>query len=118
MIEKWEYIEGFEGMYQVSNMGLVKSVRRTKPNVPNAFVKEKILIPNNTGFVQLHKENTSQFLHVGRLVANTFVPNPDNYKFIGYKNNNCMDFVFTNLKWSDSVFCNRNDKHNIYRNLV
>lgn len=59
MVEKWKDIEGFEGMYQVSNMGLVKSVLRPKPNVPNAFVQEKILIPNNTGFVQLHKENKS-----------------------------------------------------------
>jgi len=44
----------------VSDMGNVKTLRRQKPNVPNAFIREKILIPDKTGFLQLYKNNTSK----------------------------------------------------------
>lgn len=118
MEEKWKDIEGFEGLYKVSNTGLVKSVRRPKHNVPNAFVQEKIISINKIGHVHLFKEAVRMSLHVPFLVAKAFVKNPKKWDKIHYKNGNCMDFVCTNLKWSNKVFCNRKDKRNIYRNLV
>lgn len=114
MAEKFKDIEGYEGYYMVSDMGNVKSLRRKKPNVPNAFIREKILIPDKTGFVQLYKNNTSKIFHVGRLVANAFVSNPNNYGFVGYKNKNCMDWIATNIEWIEKRFTNSSNLFNIY----
>ena len=96
-MEIWKDIEGYGGLYQVSNLGRVKSLNynRTK--------KEKILKPrsNKDGYlnVNLYKEGRMKTCLVHRLVAKAFIPNPDNKSQVNHrdedKTNNCVD----NLEW-------------------
>ena len=73
-IEIWKDIEGYEGLYQVSNLGRVKSLK---------FNKIKILSQGISGsgykIVSLSKENQRKIFLVHRLVAMVFIKNPNNY---------------------------------------
>ena len=89
MIDEWKNITGYEGLYQVSNLGRVKSLRYNKILKP--YVNERgyvyVLLVDRDG----HNKNWR--LH--RLVAQTFLPNPDNLPQINHKDedksNNCAD---------------------------
>ena len=97
--EIWKDIEGFEGYYQISNFGRVKSLSRIIVIRECVFVnlKEKIKIPNLTkGYVrvQLNKIKINNFL-VHRLVASAFIDNIYNNLQVnhidGIKVNNCVE---------------------------
>lgn len=96
MEEIWKDIEGYEGLYQVSNMGRVKSVRR------NILLKSRIA----RGYERVNLSKNGKYLtkKVHRLVANAFIPNPDNLPQVNHKDenktNNCVD----NLEWCDSKY--------------
>lgn len=95
--EIWKDIQGYEGLYQISNLGKVKSLNynRTK--------KERILIPVKThdGYliVSLYKNCIHKNFLIHRLVAQTFIENPDNLLEVNHidedKTNNRAD----NLEW-------------------
>ena len=103
--EIWKPIKGYEGFYEVSNFGRVKSLeRKVKANFHfgnTRTYKERILKSGNVkGYQQVTLRNgisKHEFIH--RLVAEAFVPNPKGYKTInhidGNKKNNCAD----NLEW-------------------
>ena len=115
MIEEWRDIKGYEGIYQVSNLGRVKSCERDVHFIKNTgthFTKhyrERILSPNlsTPGYltVMLYKDNRnggpkqSKRCQIHILVAQAFIPNPDNLPQINHKDedkkNNCVD----NLEW-------------------
>lgn len=104
MIEEiWEDVTDYEGYYQVSNKGRVKGVERTKMwkglEIP---IQSKILKEGNSkGYkkVNLSKDGIKETLKIHRLVAQTFIPNPDNLSDVNHKDgdkaNNCVD----NLEW-------------------
>lgn len=100
-MEIWKDIEGYPN-YQVSNMGRVKSLNYNRTG------KEKILkgIKNRKGYLQvgLCKEGLQKTVKVHRLVASTFIPNPNNLSQLNHidedKTNNCVD----NLEWCDSKY--------------
>lgn len=115
--EVWEDIEGFEGKYQVSNKGRVKSLDRwfTKSNGATTFYPSQILkigfyggkasyIQNcrvNLSTSKAGKSGHTSNIHklVNRLVAKAFIPNPDNLDTVlhidGDISNNCVE----NLQW-------------------
>ena len=125
MKEIWKDIEGFEGYYQVSNMGRVKSLERIrianngKSETAQFPVKEKILsVSKQTqGYsqVSLCKNGTQKSYRLNRLVANTFIHNPENKPEVnhidGNKDNNRVD----NLEWVTSA---ENQKHKVENGLV
>ena len=95
MMEIWKDIKGYEGLYQVSNLGRVKSLKN----------REKILNPfsdNNYLNVDLFKNRKKKRYKIHRLVAITFIPNIDNKPEVnhidGNKENNCI----SNLEWTTS----------------
>lgn len=96
--EIWKDIEGYEGLYQVSNLGRIKSMANNKTR------KEKILKENKNNYgyhiVGLSKKNVRNFKLVHRLVAMAFIENVNNYKEINHidenKDNNSAD----NLEWT------------------
>ena len=96
MIKEWKPVVGYEGLYEVSNMGRVKSLKRLR-------TKERIIaqFQNHRGYarVTLWKDNSQKKYSVHRLVAEAFIPNPNNLPEVnhidGDKQNNHMD----NLEW-------------------
>lgn len=87
MKEIWKDIEGYEGCYQVSNLGNVRSLDRI---IGNALRKGKILkeLKNKDGYlvVGLHKDGKRKKFFMHRLVAQAFIPNPDNKKEVNHMN--------------------------------
>lgn len=100
MEEIWKDIKGYEGLYQVSNFGRVRSLGHDK------WHKGKVLKHHIDGkgcyfMVNLHKNNKMQHFNIHRLVACAFIPNPNNYPCVNHKDecktNNCAN----NLEWCD-----------------
>ena len=108
MEEQWKTIEGYEGLYEVSNTGLVKSVRRkvwTRNNVSHyqRTCVERILKPctNMFGYdtVVLCKNNKHAKFSVHRLVAKAFVPGYFDGAQVNHKDENKRNNVSDNLEW-------------------
>ena len=104
--EEWRDIKNYEGLYQISNLGRVKSVKRTVWNngrccyvtVPERILKLK---KNRYGYLQivLHKDGNRKSYGVHRLVAEAFIPNPDNLPEVDHKNGRKLDNRANNLRW-------------------
>lgn len=90
--EIWKDVVGYEGKYKVSNLGNVLSVK-----------KDKILTPKNNhdGYkrIQLWEKCKAKFVSIHRLVAEAFIPNPDNKPFVNHINGVKDDNVVENLEW-------------------
>ena len=107
-LEVWKDIQGYEGIYQVSTHGEVKSLSRQLHNKNGYFTsKEKMLKPRLSGRdeknkyveVALYKNHKRQDVRIHRLVAEAFIPNPNSYQIINHKdgnkkNNNVTDATY------------------------
>ena len=102
MQEIWKEIEGYDGFYQVSNLGDVKSIGG---QIGNAIRKPRVLKQSLTidGYpkVRLQRGNEDRTVTVHRLVAMYFVPNPNNEETVNHIDGNKMNNVFSNLEWTD-----------------
>lgn len=106
--EIWKDIGGYEGLYQVSNMGKVKSLSRTvKCREFTRTIKTRILkqYPRPDGYMQVNlKLNGKQkTLNVHRLVAEAFIPNPENKTDVDHINGNKEINSVSNLRWATRV---------------
>ena len=106
MEEIWKDIKGFEGIYQVSNIGRVKNLERKVKCKNNSYrvIKEKILKPNkskHTGYymVTLSKNGKQNTYSVHRLVATAFLDNPENKPCVDHINTIRTDNRIENLRW-------------------
>lgn len=102
MLEIWKDIKGYEGLYQVSNKARVKGLRRVRVNNYGSYsvVDETILklrISNGYYSVGLCKDGIQVQFYVHRLVADAFIPNPDNLPVVNHKDENKLN----NLIWVD-----------------
>lgn len=100
--EVWRDIEGYEGLYQVSNMGRVKSLGRKDRF--GRVIKERILEPavTHNGYLRvgLHIDGKRKMLRVHRLVCEAFHENPDNKSEVNHVNEDKTDNRACNLEWS------------------
>lgn len=104
-MEIWKDIDGFVGVYQVSNLGRIKSLPKyTYSKGYPQLRKEKILKPCYTGRKRCYatvRLNDGKSYKVHRLVAQAFIPNPHDLPLVNHKDenpkNNCVD----NLEWCD-----------------
>lgn len=97
--EIWKDIDGFEGLYQVSNLGRVKSLGNDKSR------REKILkLGNCHGYLQVNlcKNGKRKKLCVHRLVAQTFLQNPQNLPEVNHKDEDKTNNSVENLEWVSS----------------
>lgn len=105
MKEIWKSIEGYEGFYEVSNLGRVKSLSRYVSNGTSVplYVKERILKQwkDKKGYctVVLGKEGKYKTYAVHRLVANAFILNPNNLPCVNHKDENPSNNFVDNLEW-------------------
>lgn len=99
MKEIWKPVVGYENLYEVSNFARVKSLK---------FGKERILKPgtNRYGYlhVNLYKNNKRKDFLVHRLVAEAFIPNPDNLPLVNHKDENPSNNFSTNLEWCTNEY--------------
>lgn len=111
--EIWKDIKGYEGIYQVSNLGRVKSLGRHEvvtgnPRMKERARKEKLLTPqpNHKGYlcVVLMRDRKKIFTSVHRLVANAFIPNPNNLPQVNHKDENKTNNRAENLEWCTSYY--------------
>lgn len=109
MKEIWKDIKGYEGLYQVSNLGNVKALLKHRYN-SNALLKEHLLKPSkskrNYLQVTLTKNNANKHLFVHRLVAKAFIPNPNNYPCVNHKDENNQNNNVNNLEWCTYAYNN------------
>lgn len=101
MCEIWRYVPGWEGVYQISNMGRVKSFKVD----PSGKVMS---LHNKTGDyirIVLNKSGRkSETILVHRLVAKEFIPNPLNLPVVNHKDGNKQNNSVSNLEWCTNSY--------------
>lgn len=106
-MEEWKPIKGYEGVYEVSNLGKVRSLDRYVSFKINGiivvrFCSGKELRPLKTGkdpVVNLCKDGLFTSMKLSRLVAEAFVANPNKYSFINHKDSDKTNNSANNLVW-------------------
>lgn len=95
-MERWKKIVGFEN-YSVSTEGRVrndKSGRVLKPQMRKGYLR--VCVYNGS----------KKYLTLSRLVAESFIPNPQNHQFVNHKSEDKMDNRVNNLEWCDRLYNN------------
>ena len=98
--EVWKDVKGFEGLYQVSSLGRVKSVRRNRllcfHDTSNGYLQ-----------VHFHRDGKAVYEYVHRVVAKAFLPDPlPEQTEVNHKDENRHNNVASNLNW-----CTRSENH-------
>jgi NUMOD4 motif-containing protein/HNH endonuclease len=108
-MEIWADIKGYEGYYQVSNHGRVRSIRRvvvhTRRWRTTRILPARILVPQMSGgyyVVRLSKRARAKTIKVHRLVAIAFVPKRYGRPIINHKDGNKLNNLPVNLEWSNN----------------
>lgn len=105
MNEIWKFIPSYEGYYQVSNLGNFRSVPRIikyKNNGTRLYPAKNLLTEttkDNYQRITLMKEGVKQRFQAHRLVAITFIPNPENKPCVNHKDGNKSNNCVENLEW-------------------
>lgn len=92
-MEEWRDIQGYEGMYRVSNLGNVISLKREKPCIMKPQKHNGYL------HVMLSLNGVKRFVTIHRLVAVAFIPNPDNLPEVNHKDEDKTNNHVENLEW-------------------
>lgn len=110
MEEQWKDIYGYEGLYQVSNLGRVRSLPRNGTVNDIKILKQK----RDNGYlrISLKKNGFLKTFSVHRLVAQAFLPNDDLFKTqINHKDENKENNNVKNLEWCDAAYNNNYGTH-------
>jgi hypothetical protein len=99
-MEIWKDIINYEGLYQISNLGLVKSLKRKSGgrNYNESFLKH--LLSNGYYKVSLSKNGKVKTFPIHRLIAIHFIDNPKNLKCVNHIDHNRLNNSLNNLEWT------------------
>ena len=119
-MEIWKDIKGYEGIYQISNLGNIKSldhyIRQRNNNYKLYHGKTLKPYMTSTGYykIDLHNGKKRKIMLIHRLIANAFIPNPDDLPEVNHIDGNKTNNNIDNLEW-----CTRSDniKHS-YKNKL
>lgn len=104
-MEVWKDIKDYEGLYQVSTYGNIRNCRKNKNNVLYKSLRTYY-------GVKLSKNNIKEFKSIHRLVAETFIQNPENKTEVNHKDGNKLNNKVDNLEW-----CNHSENQlHAYKN--
>lgn len=108
--EIWKPVKGYEGLYEVSSHGNVRSLSKCYKcskggihRIPGRMLK---LNKNSRGYfiVRLYNNTHGKTYRVNRLVAIAFLPNPNGYKVVNHKDENKTNNTVENLEWCDHKY--------------
>lgn len=99
MIENWKNIDGYDGAYEVSNLGRVRSFKYSKERI----LRQKALTGGYL-YVWLSKAGKTKCIRVHRLVAQAFVDNPHGYEQVNHKDENPQNNRSDNLEWCSAAY--------------
>jgi len=114
MEEEWRNVIGYEGLYEISNLGNIRSIDRniTNKNGVIQFFKGRDLKPTHQkdGYIKikLWKDNKARTNALHRCVALAFINNPNNYEDVNHIDGNKANNTLDNLEW---VTRSQNIKH-------
>ena len=129
--ETWKAVPGYEGYYEASTMGRVRSVdrvvvltNRLGADRPCVY-KSRVLKPRVGGTedrhilprcqVVLSKDGDTKSIQVQRIIAETFIPNPDRLETVNHKDGNPQNNAVENLEWASRA---ENNRHAFKNNLI
>ena len=104
--EIWKDIKGFEGLYQISNYGRLKSFKVSKHGIVMS-------VTNKNGWYLTVRLSCKERIHtarIHRLVAEAFIPNPNNFPIVNHKDGNKQNNYDWNLEWCTGSY---NVKHSM-----
>lgn len=113
MKEIWKDVPNYEDLYQISNLGRIKTKNKLgKDRLQRCYIKNSIICSPNldsSGYKQIvlskNKKRNTHKIH--RLVAQAFIPNPNNYPCINHKDENKLNNYVDNLEWCTHLYnCN------------
>ncbi len=96
-MEEWRDIKGYEGLYQVSNEGNVRSLKK-------GIILKAANVNNGYLAVQLWDNGIPKMKLIHRLVAEAFIPNPDNLPQVNHKNEDKALNIVENLEWCSAKY--------------
>ena len=125
MIEEWRPVEGYEGLYEVSNTGRVRSLDRYVKGKGESYRLRKgsilSLVKSNLGYLQVSLCCNGKYktINVHRLVAQTFILNPDNLPEVNHKDEDKTNNSIENLEWCTAKYnMNFGTRQERYRNTM
>lgn len=118
--EEWRDIEGYVGIYQVSNLGRIRGIDRTVKTKrgKEVFVKGVVIShqSKNNGylFVELNKNGRGKNYPIHRIVAKAFIPNPENKPYVNHIDYDRTNAKAYNLEWCTPKENVHHSRHRMY----
>lgn len=105
--EEWRPIKGYEGLYEISNLGRIKSLPKRQVILHGTertyYERGEIILSTKRkkryAIVSLRRGTTKKAFQVHRLVALTFIPNPNNLPYVNHIDENTLNNAADNLEW-------------------
>lgn len=121
--EIWKDIPRYEGYYQASSLGRIRSLDRdvfNKGTKQHLKGKIRVASPDPDGYLGLllSKDGVNKSFRVNRLIALTFIPNPENKPEVNHKDLNKRNNRVENLEWCSRKENERHSRVNSMKNIV